>query len=222
MSFSRTLQTKTWIKIIVGIVFAGIVLILFLERFEGDDEWNTLVAEPVEPLEIQLPIDEEIPVPLNLTIEIAGEVHHPYVYEVPIGSRVIDGIDAAGGLTESADTRNTNLAALLVDGMKVYIPSKEEVNAVEVKTGIKAGTSYVGGNTSLNTEATQEESSKVNINTADLTRLQTLNGVGPATAEKIITYRTDKGPYKTIADIKKVSGIGDKTFEKLKDHITVE
>lgn len=222
MSFSRSLPTKTWIKMIVGIVFAGIVLILFLQRFPGKDSWTALVPEQSKPLEIEAFHDEEIQPLEILTVEISGEVQNPYVYEVLPGSRIIDGIEAAGGLTESADTRDTNLAAPLVDGMKVYIPSKAEVQAVEAATGVTAGTSYVSGSTSIKGEPTQTGSGKVNINTADSSRLQTLNGVGPATAEKIIAYRTEKGPYKTIADIKKVSGIGDKTYEKLKDHIIVE
>lgn len=222
MLVPQSLQTRTWIKIIVGIVFIGIVLILFLERYPGKESWTALVPEQGEPLEIEATIDEEAQAREFLTVEIAGEVHQPYVYDVPQGSRVIDGIKAAGGLTDSADTRDTNLAAPLVDGMKVYVPSKLEVNAVEVTTGIKAGSSYVSGSTAIKSEASQSDSGKVNINTADSVRLQTLNGVGPATAEKIISYRTEKGPYKTIDDIKKVSGIGEKTYEKLKEHIIVE
>jgi len=222
MLVARSLQTKTWIKIIVGIVFIGIVLILFLERYPGKESWTALVPEQGEPLEIAAAVDEEVQAPQFLTVEIAGEVHQPYVYDVLPGSRVIDGIEAAGGLTDSADTRDTNLAALLVDGMKVYVPSKAEVKAVEVTTGIKAGSSYVSGSTAIKSEAAQSDSGKVNINTADSVRLQTLNGVGPSTAQKIIAYRTEKGAYITIDDIKKVSGIGDKTYEKLKDHIIVE
>lgn len=139
-------------------------------------------------------------------IDVDGEVKNPSVYELPAGSRVYEAIDAAGGLTESADTKNTNLAAFLTDGAKLYIPNKDEV-----------------GNAVSSGSANAQSSGKdlVNINTADSSRLQMLVGVGPATAQKIIEYREEYG-FKKIEDLKKVSGIGDKTFEKLKNFIIVE
>ena len=115
---------------------------------------------------------------------------------------------------------NINRAEFLVDGQKIYIPSyalDEDGNIIE---GSADGESVSGSGTSSATGAI-DPSGKVNINTADSTQLQTLNGVGPATAQKIIDYRDSSGRFTTIEDLKNVSGIGDKTFEKLKDYICV-
>lgn len=157
----------------------------------------------------------------TIIVEIAGEVHLPSVYVLPVGSRIYQGIEAAGGLNEQADTRNTNLAAPLADGMKLYIPSKKEIEQIEKNTGKQAGDSYVGGSTATSASNTND-TSQINLNTADAERLQQLAGVGPATAEKIINYRSEFGPFKRKEELMNVSGIGEKTYEKLKDSITVE
>ena len=145
----------------------------------------------------------------TIFVDIGGAVKNPMLAELPDGSRVDDAIQAAGGLTQEADMSSINRAEFLLDGQKIYIPSlalDEEGNVVE---GAVNGSAVAGA------------SDKVNINTADSTQLQTLSGVGPATAQKIIDYRQSNGSFTSIEDIKNVSGIGDKTFEKLKDHITV-
>lgn len=160
--------------------------------------------------------------PLDGTIfvDIGGAVKTPMLAELPDGSRVDDAIEAAGGLRKEADMTNVNRAEFLVDGQKVFIPSyalDEDGNVIESSA---AGDSASGSGTSSGAGAV-DFSGKVNINTADSTQLQTLNGVGPATAQKIIDYRDSSGRFTTIEDLKNVSGIGDKTFEKLKDNICV-
>lgn len=127
----------------------------------------------------------------------------PGLYKLEDGARVNDAIEVAGGFTENADKDSLNLAKVLEDGEQIMIPSKG------------------GGSSEAGSSASQTNNGKVNINTADLTTLQTLNGVGPATAQKIIDYRTANGKFKTIEDLKKVSGIGEKTFAKFKDQICV-
>ena len=118
-------------------------------------------------------------------------------------------VDAAGGLRKDADTAGINQAALLIDGEKVYIPKKGETaaSALEPLQPQEAADSGF--------------SAKVNINTATSEELQTLDGVGPVTAEKILSYRNSNGAFQNIEEIKNVDGIGDKTFENLKEHITV-
>ncbi len=160
--------------------------------------------------------------PLDGTIfvDIGGAVKTPMLAELPDGSRVDDAIEAAGGLRKEADMTNVNRAEFLVDGQKVFIPSyalDEDGNIIESSA---AGESVSGDGTSSGAGAI-DSSGKVNINTADSTQLQTLNGVGPATAQKIIDYRDSSGRFTTIEDLKNVSGIGDKTFEKLRDYICV-
>ena len=143
----------------------------------------------------------------NIIVDVGGAVKVPQVVELAPDSRVADAVAAAGGLLETADTAGINQAAFLTDGEKVYIPEKgEELSGLEGISGLEQASSG---------------ESKVNINTATSEELQTLNGVGPATAEKILDYRTSNGSFKTIEDLKNVDGIGDKTFEKLKEHIKV-
>ena len=137
-----------------------------------------------------------------LVVDIGGAVIFPGVLELPEGSRVYEAVECAGGLREDADIRNVNLAAPLSDGEKIYIPTKEEAEQMSVSgTGLPVG--------------------KININTATADALQTLSGEGPATAAAIIEYRTENGPFKKTDDLMNVSGIGKKTFEKLKEHIRV-
>lgn len=144
-------------------------------------------------------------------VDVGGEVKDPSVVELPDGSRVTDAITAAGGLTEQADLTDINRAAFVSDGEKIYIPS--QVSELE-DDGLSAGEGGGGG-------TAKSSDGRININTADSTQLQELTGVGPATAEKIIDYRKQNGRFQSIEDIKNVSGIGDKTYEKLKDHIKV-
>lgn len=152
-------------------------------------------------IENEVAATEESVSSLDIFVDIGGAVKNPQVVKLPEGSRVEDAIKAAGGLTDKADLTDINRAAFLEDGEKVYIP--------EV---------YEEGETS---GSMSQEDNRVNINTADSDELQKLNGIGPATAEKIIDYRDEHGRFSNIEDIKNVSGIGDKTFEKFEDDIKV-
>lgn len=152
-------------------------------------------------IENEVAATEESVSSLDIFVDIGGAVKNPQVVKLPEGSRVEDAIKAAGGLTDKADLTDINRAAFLEDGEKVYIP--------EV---------YEEGETS---GSMSQGDSRVNINTADSDELQKLNGIGPATAEKIIDYRDEHGRFSNIEDIKNVSGIGDKTFEKFEDDIKV-
>lgn len=152
-------------------------------------------------IESEVAATEESVSSLDIFVDIGGAVKNPQVVKLPEGSRVEDAIKAAGGLTDKADLTDINRAAFLEDGEKVYIPE-----------------AYEEGETS---GSMSQEDNRVNINTADSDELQKLNGIGPATAEKIIDYRDEHGRFSNIEDIKNVSGIGDKTFEKFEDDIKV-
>ena len=148
-------------------------------------------------------------------VDIGGAVKEPMLAELPAGSRVEDAIRAAGGLKEDADLSSVNRAAVLSDGEKIYIPKEGEDPAVSV-SGQSSGYGAEPGTATADLSA-----ARININTADKETLQQITGVGPATAQKILDYRTQNGTFRAPEDLKNVSGIGEKTYEKMKDQITV-
>ena len=154
------------------------------------------------------------PSPVPLVVYVSGAVARPDIYTVPVGSRVRDAIQAAGGLSSQADPQSLNLAAFLEDGMKIQV-------AEIVKTPIAPGAMTGTSNSSATGLSQGVASSLVNINTASQQELDTLPEIGPALAQRIIAYRTAKGPFTKIEDIQNVSGIGAVTFEKIKDMITI-
>jgi competence protein ComEA len=154
------------------------------------------------------------PSPVPLVVYVSGAVARPDIYTVPVGSRVRDAIQAAGGLSSQADPQSLNLADFLEDGMKIQV-------AQIVKTPIAPGAMTGTSNSSATGLSQGVASSLVNINTASQQELDTLAGIGPALAQRIIAYRTVKGPFTKIEDIQNVSGIGAVTFEKIKDMITI-
>lgn len=145
----------------------------------------------------------------EIVVHVAGAVARPGVYRLPEGSRAVDAVDAAG---PAADARLDliNLAAPLVDGQKVQVPGESDLSAPS-SAGLSSGTSG-GWNSSP---------AAVNINTADQAQLETLPGIGPSLAGRIIQYRESNGPYRSTEDIKNVSGIGDVRYNQLKDLISV-
>ena len=146
-----------------------------------------------------------------LIVDVSGAVLNPGVYELKEGSRVDDAIQAAGGLSEDADTSALNRASLLSDGMKITVPRQGEA--------AREGSPAVG-DAQVPSDASTAKS-LININTASSEELQTLNGVGPSTAEAIIADREENGLFATTEDLMRVSGIGDKKFAKIKDAICV-
>lgn len=155
-------------------------------------------------------------------IHICGAVEQPGVYELAEGSRVFEAVELAGGLTEDACGEYLNQAQEITDGMKIYIPTKEQVGngdadgSPEAVFGISEGKSAdSGGNSSA------EKDGLVNINTADKNGLMTLPGIGESRAESIIAYRQENGSFAEIEDIMQVSGIKEGAYQKLKDKICV-
>ncbi|MGX8773663.1 MAG: helix-hairpin-helix domain-containing protein [Bacillota bacterium] len=190
------------------ICLTGLVLFAGFSLFKGSGDENDSVRSSGGNSDVYAA--EESASEGTIFVDIGGAVKTPMLAELPDGSRVDDAIEAAGGLKQEADMTTINRAEFLVDGQKIYIPSlalDEDGNVIEDSQAVSGYPSDPMG--------------KVNINTADSSQLQTLSGVGPATAEKIIDYRQTNGSFSSIEDIKNVSGIGDKTFEKLRDHITI-
>lgn len=138
-----------------------------------------------------------------ILVHVSGYVKKAGLVKLESGSRINDAIEAAGGLSNNADLTNINLAYILEDGEKIYIPKKGEEIA----------------NSLINISTT---SSKININKATQSELETLPGVGPSTALKIINYREKNGKFSKIEDIKNISGVGDAKYENMKDYISVK
>ena len=142
----------------------------------------------------------------TLIVDVAGWVRKPGVFEFKPGDRVIDAVERAGGARDKADLALLNLAAPLVDGQQILVPKQGSQ-----PTGTTTGTTGVPGTTG----------SLININTADETTLETLNGVGPVLAASIIEYRTEHGPFTSVDQLDEVSGIGPATMEDLRSQVTV-
>ena len=186
---------KIWdllIGVLFGFIFAGLIL---------------LVSKPRSGTAILL---RPPPTLAPVVVNVDGAVFSPGVYSLPVHSRVEDAVDAAGGFTEQARPGSINLAALLDDGSHIYIPFRiAETDASLNETGKTVALSDTGEIINL-----------ININQAPLEVLVTLPGIGPVTAEKIISFREEQ-TFTRIEEIQKVSGIGPSTYEKIKMYLTV-
>ena len=143
-----------------------------------------------------------------ITVDVKGAVKSPGIYDLPVGSRVNDAVQKAGGLTEQADSKSLNLAQKVSDEALVYVPTKgEELASQQAGSGAPSSTS---------------KDKKVNLNKASLEELKQVKGLGGKRAQDIIDHRETNGKFKSVDELKKVSGIGAKTIEKLKDYVTVD
>ncbi|WHY90590.1 helix-hairpin-helix domain-containing protein [Neobacillus cucumis] len=147
-----------------------------------------------------------------IMVDVKGQIKHPGVYPATTGERVIDLIERAGGLANKADESQVNFAEHVQDEMVIYIPAKGETDSPPAALAGGGQTGSTGGALS---------NTKVDLNKSDATQLQTLPGIGLAKAAAILEYRETSGGFKTVEDLKNISGIGDKTFEKLKDLVEV-
>jgi len=155
----------------------------------------------------------------DVVVYVCGAVKSPGVVRIPAGARVADALALAGGPEARAELAAVNLAAKVVDGQQIVVPERGATVAAGSSAGA-AGGAASGSVVAAGGSATAP-GAPVNINTASLEELDTLDGVGPATAQKIIDYRSASGPFKVVDDIKNVSGIGDAKFAAMKDSITV-
>lgn len=198
---------KQVIYVLIGLL-AGFILAgaLFIVTRTPSGEPVKLLPSPTQP---------------SITVQIIGDVVHPGVYSFAQGSRVQDAVNAAGGLLSTADTTSVNLAAKLEDGQQLNIPSQGGGVA-----GALPGSSSLPGSSNapflVLTTPTIPAGNLININTATLAQLDTLPGIGPTTAQKIIDYRSQHGPFQKIEDIMNVPGIGPATFDNIKTLISVQ
>ena len=148
----------------------------------------------------------------RIYVEVAGAVKKPGVYEAAPTDRVFQMLEQAGGATSKADLKDINQAQAVYDGEKIYIPEKGE--------SVAQGSTSPGAAVQTGT-ASASGGSRINLNHATAEELQQIPGIGAVKAQKILEYRQTSGGFRTIEDLMKVSGIGEKTFNKLKTHITV-
>ena len=141
-----------------------------------------------------------------ITVDVKGAVKSPGIYDLPVGSRINDAVQKAGGLTDNADSKSINLAQRISDEALVYVPTKEETTSQEAHSN--------ASNT--------KENKKVNLNKASVEELKQVKGLGAKRAQDIIDHRESNGKFKSVDELKKVSGIGAKTIEKLKEYVTVD
>lgn len=148
-------------------------------------------------------------------VDISGEVKKPGVYKVTTSTRLFEVVELAGGLTENADYNAINQAESVYDGEKIIVPHKDSGKGLEQGKGgnINDGAALTGG-------IYEEFCGLVNINTADEALLQTLPGIGPVKSKSIVEYRNENGKFASIEELKKVNGIGKKTFESIRELIT--
>ena len=232
----RELSNKQKIIIFVIALIIVIFIFLVLYKFFYADEPELLVGGNIEEnLENNFESSTEgnevkeskIGIPESkktITVHVIGEVNTPGVVTLEEGSRIIDAINLAGGKTEEADLSKINLAYVLEDGVQIYIPSITET----AKEGEEEAIEYIregAGEGIITTTSTQEKGEekeqKVNINTANISKLQTLPGIGESIAQRIIEYREQNGEFKNIEDLKNVSGIGENKFNNIKDKIII-
>ena len=187
----------------------GIIAFAFLQDDEeSSHEFITEIEQ--QPIEAVAEVAEEEPQSKQVIVDVKGAVKYPGVYELTDADRVVDAITLAGGYMDGANATLINHAQKLQDEMVIYIPLQGEEPAIAIQ--------QFSGSTS----STQADSGKININVADETQLTTLPGIGPAKAKAIIAHREEQGKFQSIEGLKDVTGIGDKTFEQLKDLIDIK
>ncbi len=221
---------------IAAVVSAAVVLLLV-------GWWLLRPATP--PVEASLPLAEASPaspsttlattgpgageassttVPADIVVQAAGAVVHPGVYELPAGGRVADLVEAAGGLGPSADRERINLASVVADGQRVWIPRLGETAAPEVVAGSDApapSTDAAASAAPSSGAGGVARQAPLDLNTATAEELDTLPGVGPATAAAIIAQREASGGFRSVDDLLEVRGIGEAKLEQIRPQVRV-
>ena len=183
--------------ILLALIIAGVILVQV--RRPKPEPIKLSTAAPI-------PTSEATPTPRPLRVYVSGAVQQPDVYELAVDSIVKDAVMAAGGPTDEADLDRINLASPLVDGQQIYVPHLGEED-LPVEPPSRAPSADAG---------------KININTADAVLLESLPGIGPSLAQRIVDYREANGPFAQVEDIVNVSGIGPGILVKIEDLITTK
>ena len=184
-----------------GLAIVAVLVIAISALFVTRGSSQEVIAAPIE---FDAPVISQ-----TLTIDVAGAVKKPGVYNLPTNSRVVDAIRMAGGLRISADTSDINQARLLKDGEQIYVYPNSP------------STSYSSGGSSRAKRAPVRVTGPIAINRATAKEFESLDGIGPVLASRIVSYRKANGAFTAIEDLKKVPGIGEITFAKFKEKLRV-
>lgn len=216
----QNINLKTKIIIAVGAIIIAITVGIYFYKTTKDNSEIEITEDNLTTNTAVENSNETVEENNTIVVHITGEVNYPGVVVLKEGARVVDAIEAGGGETDEADLSSLNLAYMLSDGEKIYVPNKEETSRESQER------EYI---TSAKDNSEQSENGakstgtnfKININTAKQEELTQITGVGESTAKKIIEYRTQNGKFKSIEDIKNIPGIGDSKFNAMKEEITV-
>lgn len=231
-----TLKQKMIVGVVLGVIMVGVGIYGFLELGKpaeeidfnaivgaenqiisnGSTEEETSLNDSSNPAS-QNNLNQEA-VEETIIVHITGEVKKSGILELKEGSRIADAIQKAGGATKNADLDSINLAYIVQDGQKIYVPNKNEKNDQKEYITTGSGNNVIDGKENNS----QGGIGKVNINEATQAELETLPGIGPSIASKIIEYRQQNGKFSKIEDLQNVKGIGDAKFADMKDYVTVK
>jgi len=183
----------TAIGVVAGVLLAGIALWV-----ASAPRGHSIILEPPPPT----------PTPAPIAVHVAGAVEKPGLYFLPPKSRVQDAINAAGGFAPNADADAVNLAAVLADGTRIYVPRRTTATPHHpaLSTGIPASATLLA---------------PIDLNSADVQELQSLPGIGPKLAQRIVEYRQKHGAFHQVEDLLKVKGIGQSLLEKVRPYLTI-
>lgn len=216
------------IFLIIILFMLLIIAIYFLKSYNSKSDYETIESSNIlenylDNNSINTVENDNLIADDYIIIHITGAINNPGIVKLSIDSRISDAITSAGGFTPDADISSINLAYKLEDGQKIYIPYIDEFSD---NSSADTYITTTPGDNVLVAETSDLSSSKsidlININIATQTELETIPGIGPSTALRIIEYRSQNGKFVSIEDLKNVSGIGDAKFENIKSYITIK
>lgn len=200
--------------ITVAVAFVAASIYFFSQQGEDPADTEDIFSVTAKEAEMEQSVNESAAEPEIIKVDVKGAVKSPGIFTAQAGDRVIDLISAAGSFTEKADTDKVNFAQIIEDQMVIYVPEigeEDKGNLENIQVGTSGDAVTKGTSGGL-----------VNLNTATQEDLQTLTGIGPSKADAILEYRETVGKFKEVDELKQVTGIGDKTFERLRDSISVK
>ncbi|MGG3480385.1 helix-hairpin-helix domain-containing protein [Peribacillus frigoritolerans] len=205
-------RKMTMITVAMAFVAGGIYF--FSQQGEDPADTEDIFSVTAKEAEMEQSVNESAAEPEIIKVDVKGAVKSPGIFTAQAGDRVIDLISSAGSFTEKADTDKVNFAQIIEDQMVIYVPEigeEDKGNLENIQVGTSGAAVTKGTSGGL-----------VNLNTATQEDLQTLTGIGPSKADAILEYRETVGKFKEVDELKQVTGIGDKTFERLRDSISVK